>query len=64
MVSHAHFKDVLGNSVRRYDRGGMFFYDQLSTLHKLMRDSSPDSAFTRWWLCTPVYGALATDYYV
>jgi putative ATPase len=36
--------EVLAGSVRRFDKGGDIFYDQISALHKAVRGSSPDAA--------------------
>lgn len=59
-VTHEHLEDVLGGSVRRYDRGGDVFYDQISAFHKSVRGSSPDGAL--YWMarmldggCDPLY---------
>jgi len=52
--------DVLQQSLRRFDKQGEAFYDQISALHKSVRGSSPDAAL--YWLvrmldggCDPVY---------
>src|SRR5690606_421085 len=34
--------EVLGDALRRFDKGGDTFYDQISALHKSVRGSSPD----------------------
>ncbi|SBS27416.1 Replication-associated recombination protein A [Marinomonas spartinae] len=59
-VTHEHLEDVLGGSVRRFDRGGDAFYDQISAFHKSVRGSSPDGAL--YWMarmldggCDPLY---------
>ncbi len=36
--------NVLVNSLRRFDKQGEYFYDQISALHKSIRGSSPDAA--------------------
>ena len=53
---------VAGDHVRRFDKGGDAFYDQISALHKSVRGSSPDAAL--YWLarmldggCDPFYVA-------
>ncbi len=38
----------LGEALRRFDKGGDAFYDQISALHKSVRGSSPDAAL--YWL--------------
>lgn len=52
--------DLLGDSRRRFDKGGEAFYDQISALHKSVRGSSPDGAL--YWFarmldggCDPLY---------
>jgi len=43
-------KSALTQNLRRFDKGGDVFYDQISALHKSVRGSSPDAAlywFTR-----------------
>ncbi len=47
-------------SLRRFDKGGDLFYDQMSALHKSVRGSDPDAAL--YWLsrmldggCDPLY---------
>ena len=49
-------------SLRRFDKGGDLFYDQVSALHKSIRGSDPDAAL--YWLarmldggCDPLYVA-------
>jgi putative ATPase len=39
----------LAQSVKRFDKGGDYFYDQISALHKSVRGSAPDAAL--YWLC-------------
>ena len=38
----------LGDALRRFDKGGDAFYDQISALHKSVRGSNPDAAL--YWL--------------
>jgi putative ATPase len=54
--------EVISGGVRRFDKGGEAFYDQISALHKSVRGSSPDAAL--YWLarmldggCDPLYVA-------
>ena len=37
-------EQVLVGDIRRFDKGGDYFYDQISALHKSVRGSSPDAA--------------------
>jgi len=48
-VTESIIKEILVGSVRRYDKGGEVFYDQISALHKSVRGSSPDAAL--YWFC-------------
>ena len=46
----ALLRDVVSRGVRRFDKGGDAFYDQISALHKSVRGSDPDASlywFTR-----------------
>ena len=60
-VTEALLAEVLsGGALRRFDKGGEAFYDQISALHKSVRGSSPDAAL--YWLvrmldggCDPLY---------
>jgi putative ATPase len=60
-VINAHvLAEVLASDVRRFDKGGDIFYEQISALHKSVRGSSPDGAL--YWLarmldggCDPLY---------
>jgi putative ATPase len=59
-VGAALVAEVAGEGVRRFDKGGEAFYDQISALHKSVRGSDPDAAL--YWLarmldggCDPLY---------
>ena len=52
--------EVLEGNLRRFDKGGDLFYDQISALHKAVRGSSPDASL--YWFarmldggCDPLY---------
>ncbi len=52
--------EVVSGGVRRFDKGGEVFFDQISALHKSVRGSAPDAAL--YWLarmidggCDPLY---------
>ena len=52
--------DVTSQTLRRFDKGGDLFYDQISALHKSVRGSNPDASL--YWLarmldggCDPLY---------
>lgn len=60
VVTKKLLADIIQQSVRRFDKGGEVFYDQISALHKAVRGSSPDAAL--YWLarmldggCDPLY---------
>ena len=53
-------QSLLGDTRRRFDKGGEAFYDQISALHKSVRGSNPDGAL--YWFarmidggCDPLY---------
>jgi len=48
VVDEAFVRDALAQRVRRFDKGGEEFYDQISALHKSVRGSAPDAAL--YWL--------------
>lgn len=52
--------EVLQQSLRRFDKGGDAFYDQISALHKAMRGSDPDG--TLYWLCRMLDGGCDPAY--
>ena len=45
--------EALSRSLRRFDKGGEAFYDQISALHKAVRGSAPDAAL--YWLAKMIY---------
>jgi putative ATPase len=47
-VDAAFLETTLARDLRRFDKGGDAFYDQISALHKAVRGSSPDAAL--YWL--------------
>ena len=61
IITEKLLNEVLsGGSLRRFDKHGEAFYDQISALHKSVRGSSPDAAL--YWLarmldggCDPLY---------
>ena len=46
--------------LRRFDKGGDAFYDQISALHKSVRGSDPDAAL--YWLCRMLDGGCDPRY--
>jgi putative ATPase len=53
-------KACLGDALRRFDKGGDTFYDQISALHKSVRGSSPDGAL--YWFCRMLDGGADPRY--
>ncbi len=51
---------VLGQQLRRYDKGGEQFYDTISALHKSVRGSDPDAAL--YWLVRMLDGGADPRY--
>ena len=47
-IDEAFVRDALAERLRRFDKGGEEFYDQISALHKSVRGSAPDA--TLYWL--------------
>ena len=47
-VDEAFVRETLAQRLRRFDKGGEQFYDQISALHKSVRGSAPDAAL--YWL--------------
>ena len=53
-INEKTLEEVLQASLRRFDKGGDLFYDQISALHKAVRGSSPDGAL--YWFCRMLDG--------
>ncbi|MEJ6024339.1 replication-associated recombination protein A [Ramlibacter sp. PS4R-6] len=51
---------VLGERMRRYDKGGEQFYDTISALHKSVRGSDPDASL--YWLMRMLDGGADPRY--
>ena len=51
---------VLGERLRRYDKGGEQFYDTISALHKSVRGSDPDAAL--YWFMRMLDGGAEPRY--
>ncbi|AYH45003.1 replication-associated recombination protein A [Azoarcus sp. DN11] len=52
--------EALSSKLRRFDKGGEAFYDQISALHKSVRGSNPDGAL--YWLCRMLDGGADALY--
>ncbi len=53
-------RESLGDVLRRFDKGGDAFYDQISALHKSVRGSNPDAAL--YWLVRMLDGGTDPRY--
>jgi putative ATPase len=60
LITLSTLQEVLGESTRRFDKGGDIFYEQISAMHKSVRGTDPDAAL--YWLvrmleggCDPFY---------
>ena len=53
-------RKTLPSTVRRFDKGGQNFYDQISALHKSVRGSDPDAAL--YWMCRMLDGGCDPRY--
>lgn len=47
-IDEAFLQTTMASKLRRFDKGGEAFYDQISALHKSVRGSNPDAAL--YWL--------------
>ena len=59
-IDDAWLLRVLGERLRRYDKGGEQFYDSISALHKSVRGSDPDAAL--YWLVRMLDGGAEPRY--
>ncbi|WP_313953649.1 replication-associated recombination protein A [Accumulibacter sp.] len=59
-IDGAFVETTLAQSLRRFDKGGDAFYDQISALHKSVRGSSPDAAL--YWFCRMLDGGADPRY--
>ena len=59
-ITDAWLLKVLGERMRRYDKGGDQFYDSISALHKSVRGSDPDAAL--YWLVRMLDGGADPRY--
>ena len=60
VIGAALLKESLGDALRRFDKGGDAFYDQISALHKSVRGSNPDAAL--YWLVRMLDGGADPRY--
>jgi putative ATPase len=60
LVDAALLSECLGDALRRFDKGGDTFYDQISALHKSVRGSNPDASL--YWLIRMLDGGADPRY--
>ena len=59
-IDNAFLDNTLAQNLRRFDKGGEAFYDQISALHKSVRGSNPDAAL--YWLVRMLDGGVDPRY--
>lgn len=59
-IDAAWLEQALPQNLRRFDKGGDAFYDQISALHKSVRGSDPDAAL--YWFCRMLDGGADARY--
>ncbi len=59
-ISGEFIANALSQNLRRFDKGGDQFYDQISALHKSVRGSNPDAAL--YWLVRMLDGGADPRY--
>ncbi|MCX7219645.1 replication-associated recombination protein A [Undibacterium sp.] len=60
LVDAVLLAECLGDALRRFDKGGDAFYDQISALHKSVRGSNPDAAL--YWMVRMLDGGADPRY--
>ena len=60
VLSHTACQEVVQGGVRRFDKGGEAFYDQISALHKSIRGSDANAAL--YWLVRMLDGGVDARY--
>ena len=59
-IDDALLAQALSENLRRFDKGGDAFYDQISALHKSVRGSHPDASL--YWFCRMLDGGADPRY--
>ncbi|MEI7457259.1 MAG: replication-associated recombination protein A [Nitrosomonadales bacterium] len=59
-IDSVFLDNTLAQKLRRFDKGGEAFYDQISALHKSVRGSNPDAAL--YWLVRMLDGGADARY--
>ncbi|MCG5500956.1 replication-associated recombination protein A, partial [Ectothiorhodospira lacustris] len=60
VITEETLEEVTSQGLRRFDKGGELFYDQISALHKSVRGSDPDAAL--YWFCRMIDGGCDVVY--
>ncbi|MBK8970782.1 MAG: replication-associated recombination protein A [Hahellaceae bacterium] len=60
VIDASLLENLLQQGLRRFDKGGDQFYDQISALHKSVRGSDPDAAL--YWFCRMLDGGADPRY--
>ena len=60
VIDAAFLESTLAKNLRRFDKGGEQFYDQISALHKSVRGSDPDASL--YWLVRMLDGGADPHY--
>jgi len=60
VITEAIAAELATGGLRRFDKQGEAFYDQISALHKAVRGSDPDAAL--YWLCRMLDGGCDPRY--
>jgi len=59
-ITLATIEEIASEGVRRFDKGGDLFYEQISALHKCVRGTNPDAAL--YWFCRMIDGGCDPIY--
>ncbi len=60
LIQVPYVAQILGETIRRFDKGGDAFYNQISALHKSIRGSHPNAAL--YWFCRMLDGGADPRY--
>lgn len=60
VITEQILTEVLSGSIRRFDKGGDLFYEQISALHKSIRGTAPDAAL--YWFARMIDGGCDPEY--
>lgn len=55
-INKEYLQEIMSTELRKFDKKGDYFYDQISALHKAVRGSSPDGAL--YWLARMLDGGV------